>query len=163
MLLPGDHDENVLRNGGVLAAFVPDLLGEPVEGEGLRDGRLGFADDCRQLILRVGVVVHEPFEGLGLLHGIEVLAEEILHEGDLGIVCAVDEDGRDGGEARLARRGAAPLAGDGIDEARRRVLAADDGLDDPHLADRGGQLLEGHGVHVLAGLRWVGLKLGQRD
>ena len=66
-----------------------------------------------------------------------------------------------GGEARLARRGAAPLAGDDVDEARRRVLPADDGLDDPHLPDGGGQLLEGHGVHVLAGLRGVGLKLGQ--
>ena len=31
LLLPGDHDENVLRNGLVLAAFVPDLLGKPVE------------------------------------------------------------------------------------------------------------------------------------
>ena len=115
----------------------------------------------RQLLLLVGVVVHEPLEGLGLLDGVEVLAEEVLHEGDLGVVCAVDEDGRDGGEARLARRGAAPLAGHDVDEARRRVLPADDGLDDPHLRDRGGQLLEGRGVHVLAGLVRVGLNLGQ--
>jgi hypothetical protein len=108
------------------------------------------------------VVVHELLKGLGLLDGIEVLAEEILHQRDLGVVVAVDEDGGDGSEARLARRGAAPLAGDDVDQAGLRVLTADDGLDDPHLGDRGGQLFEGHGVHVLAGLHGVWLKLGQR-
>ena len=87
LLLPGDLDQDVLRDRGVLAAFVPDLLGEPVEREGLRDGGLGFADDGRQLLLLVGVVVHEPLEGLGLLHGVQVLAEEVLHQGDLGVVC----------------------------------------------------------------------------
>ena len=86
LLLPGDFDQDVLGDGGVLAAFVPDLLGEPVEGEGLRDGGLGFADDGRQLLLLVGVVVHEPLEGLGLLHGVQVLAEQVLHQGDLGVV-----------------------------------------------------------------------------
>jgi hypothetical protein len=55
----------------------------------------------------------------------------------------------------------APLAGDDVDEPGRRVLPADDGLDDPDLADGGRHLVEGHGVHVLAGSRRVGLKLGQ--
>lgn len=65
------------------------------------------------------------------------------------------------GEARLARRGAAPLAGNDVDEPRRRILPADDGLDDPDLADGGRHLVEGHGVHVLARLRRVELELGQ--
>lgn len=163
LLLPGDFDENISGNRGVLAAGVPDLLGELVEREGERDGGLGFADDFCQLILLVAVVVHELFQGLGLLHGIEVLAQQVLHQCDLGVVVAFDEDGRDGGEARLPRRSAAPLTSDNIDQAGLRILPADDRYDDPVLDHGGGQFFEGHGVHVFTGLRRIGLKLGQRD
>ncbi len=44
------------------------------------------------------------------------------------------------------------IACDGVDEPRRRVLPADDRLDDPDLADRGGQLLGGRGVNVPCGV-----------
>jgi hypothetical protein len=161
LLLRGDLDEDVLRNGGVLAAGIPNRLGKPVEREAERDRGLGFADELGQVVLLTGAEVQQPLEGLGLLDGGQVLAEQVLHQGDLGVVGAVDEDGRNGGEAGLARRGAATIAGHDVAEPGRPVLPADHGLDDPHLADGGRQLLEGRGVHVLAGLRRVGLELGQ--
>lgn len=78
----------------------PDRLGEFVAREGLRDGGIGFADDRRQLILHIGVIVHELFERLDLLDRIEILAQEVLHQGDLGVVAAFDEDAGNVREAR---------------------------------------------------------------
>jgi hypothetical protein len=66
LLLPGDLDEDVLRDGGVLA-------------------------------------------------------ELVLHQGDIGEVVSFDEDGRNIKKTHLPRRDAAPLAGDDIDQTRRPV------------------------------------------
>jgi hypothetical protein len=109
------------------------------------------------------MVVHEALQGLGLLDRVQILAEEVLDQRDLGVVVAFDEDGRNGGEARLARRGAAPLFGDDLHQAGFSVLPADDRFDDADLADGGGQFFEGQRVQVFPGLRRIGLELGQRD
>ena len=37
------------------------------------DGGLGFADDRHQLILLIGMGVHQPLEGISLFQGVEVL------------------------------------------------------------------------------------------
>jgi hypothetical protein len=62
-------DENVLRNAGILAAGIPDRLGEPVE----RDRGFGFADDLGQLVLLTAAGVHQLLKRLGLLDRIQIL------------------------------------------------------------------------------------------
>jgi hypothetical protein len=62
------------------------------------------ADNPGQLLLLVGVLIHEPFEGLGLFNRVQVLADEVLHQRDFGVVVVVDEDGWDGSKPRLPRR-----------------------------------------------------------
>ena len=64
------------------------------------------------------MIVHEALQGLGPLDRVQILAEEVLHQRDFGVVLTVDENGGDGDEAGPARRGTAPLSRRAANQAR---------------------------------------------
>ncbi len=97
----------------------------------------------------------ETTERLGELDRVEVLALHVLDEreleGDVGR--DVLHDDHHFTEARLLRCAPPSLAGDDLEAVLTgRGATYDDGLQDSVLADRGGELLEGLGVEVLARL-----------
>jgi hypothetical protein len=102
--LPGDL--------AVAPALVPDELGQFVEGEDVAYGCPCLADDNAQLLLGVLLFRREALEGFGFFDGRQVLAEEILDEGDLGVIAVGDEDGRNGREACIPCSGDAAFSGD---------------------------------------------------
>ena len=108
-------------------------------------------------LLGMAIFVDQPLIGLGLLDRVEILALDILEQGDferLGVV-EVADDHRDFVQPRLLRRAPAPLAGD--DLVAVAVRADDDRLDQPARRDRGGELVERGLVEMAA--RLVGMRL----
>ncbi len=84
LLLPGDLYEGRPGDLPVPPALVPDLLGKAVHQQDLVDRLAGLADDPGQLFLVVLLLLHEPLQGFGLFDGREVLAEQVLNQGDFG-------------------------------------------------------------------------------
>ena len=113
------------------------------------------------LLLGEAEVAGEALEGAGLLDRVEVLALEILNDGDLHRLLVGDlaDDGGDGGLAGALRGEPAALAGDELEASG--VLADGDGLDDSGDLDGIGELVEGDFVEVGAGL--VGIAVDQLD
>ncbi|OPZ23287.1 MAG: hypothetical protein BWZ01_03214 [Deltaproteobacteria bacterium ADurb.BinA179] len=134
----------------VAPALVPDRLRQAVEGEDLRDGGLGLADDLGEVLLLVAEILHDLVEGLGLLHGGQVLAEQVLDKGDLRGIALGEERG-DGLQARELGGLEAPLAGHEVEFAVA-ALPTEHGFEDAVLLDGGRKLFQGLGVHVLARL-----------
>ena len=122
LLLPGDLDQG-LAGGGVAPALVPDRLGEAVQGEDLGEGVSCLADHPGELFVRVTLLFEQAIKSLGLFDGGEVLAEEVLHKGDLGVV-ALNEGGGDGGQACLFRGldAASPAATIGLPASSTRKM-----------------------------------------
>jgi hypothetical protein len=145
LLLPGgDPDQGPLGDGGVLAALVPDRLGKPVDGEDLRDRGEGPVRDLGHVLQSVALALLEAVQGLGLLHGGEVRADRVFGQRDLLVVGIVGVDGRNRGQARLPGRGAAPLAGDGVEEAAL------------HPKDDGGAITFCRAIEAVSSARAVG-------
>src|SRR5882724_5334736 len=83
-----------------------------------------------------------------LIHGVQVLALDVLDDGDeerLAVRELADDRG-DRIQAGLARGQESTLAGDDLERAARR--SEQDRLEDPALPDRAGQLLDGLGIEL---------------
>jgi len=93
---------------------------------------------------------HETAQGLRLLDGRQVLALEVLHQGDLG-GGTFHVDARDGEKPGLLGRGETPLPRHEIDIARV-APAEEDGLEDADLFYGCGQFLQALGIQVFPGL-----------
>src|SRR3978361_1213562 len=99
-----------------------------------------FVDEPAKLFLGMGIIVDEALIGMRLFDRIEVLALDILNEGDFEsfLVAEFTHDRRDFVEARPLRRAPAPLAGDDLEAMA--VRADDDRLDDAARLDGRGEL-----------------------
>ena len=107
--------------------------------------------------------LNKPPVGVGLFYRIEVLALDVLDNGQLERLRGVDiaDLGGHGAEAGGLRGPPASLAGDDLERAARP--ADHDGLNDAVLAHRQDQLLEGVLPEVDAWLRGAGLDVGDGD
>src|SRR6185295_14955132 len=113
-------------------------------------------DEPAELFLGMRIILDEPPVGLRLLDRIEVLALDILDQGDLErlLVAELADDGGDLVQPRALRRAPAPLAGDDLEAVA--VRANDDRLDDAARLDGGGELDQGlllEDAARLAGMR----------
>ena len=98
----------------VVAHHVQDLLIEREQAQRVGHPAAALAQHDGELLLGRAVAVEQLLEGRGLLDGVEVLALDVLEQGDLeglGLLVGAD-DGRDLRDAGHARRAQAALAGD---------------------------------------------------
>ena len=118
-----------------------DLLREAQEAQGVGDRRAVLADPLGQLLLSPPELGEELLVGLRGLDRVEVLAQQVLNEGQLDAlrVGRVANDRRNPIEARLLGGAPAPLAGNEL--IRPGSSADDDRLDDAGRLDRRGQFV----------------------
>ena len=138
-----------------------DLGGELEQAQEVGDRGAVLAGALRHLLLGEAEFAGEALVGAGLLDGIEVLALEVLDDGDLHglLVGDLADDGGDGGFAGALGGEPAALSGD---ELEAFADGADgDGLDDAGDLDGFGELVEGGFVEVGAGL--VGIAVDELD
>src|SRR4051812_46013000 len=116
-----------------------------------------LVDELAKLLLGVGIIVDEPFIGLGLLDRVEVLALDILDQRDLErlLVAEFAHDGGDFVEPGALRRAPAPLAGDDLEAMT--VRTDDDRLDDAARLDGSGELDQAFLLEDAARLAWMRL------
>ena len=133
------------------------------QAEGVRDGRAGAPDAGREVLLGERELVHQLAIGAGRLHRVEVLALEVLDEGELELlpVGELPNDRRDALQAGHAGCANAPLAGDELVAVDR--LGDEDRLDHAVLADALGEAREGVVVHPQARLARVLADPRERD
>ena len=142
---------------------VAQLAREPKEAEGVGDGGPLASHPARHLLLGEAKLLLQTLEGLGLLQRGQLLALDVLHEGQLEepLVRHLPHDHGDGGEADLLRGPPAPLPRD--DLVALPHPADEDRLDHPALPEGGGQLAETGGVQGRAGLEGVRVEVVDRD
>ena len=115
-----------------------------------------FGDELAERFLGVAIIVEQAAIGLRLLDRVEILALDILEQGDferLG-VAEIADDRRNFVQARLLRRAPAALAGDDLEAMA--VRTHDDRLDHAARGDRlrqFGQRFLVEGSARLAGMR----------
>ena len=100
------------------------------------------------------MVLLETAQGLRLFHGVQVLAEQVFHQGDLLMVLSVDKNGGDGDEAGLTRCAATPVPCNNV------VLAVfhpkENGFQHAVLGDGGRQFIKRRRFNEFSGLVWFG-------
>ena len=134
------------------------------QAQGIGDGRAALAQAGGQGLLRQLEGLAQLLQGLGLFHGIEVFALQVLDKGgghDFGIAHLAHMHGHPP-EARLT--GGPPAAFTGHDLVVAGPVgqgAHQQGLDDALFADGGRQFGQGFGVEGLAGLAGIGMQMGQ--
>ena len=139
-----------VRRPSATAAWTPGR--EVEQAERVRDGRSGAADARRDVVLAEPELVDQLAVGLGRLERVEVLALEVLDEGELELLAIGElaDDRRDAVEAGRLRGAQPPLAGDELVAVDR--LGDEDRLEDAVLGDARGQRREALGVEPLARL-----------
>ena len=138
-----------------------DLGGELEQAQEVGDRGAVLAGALRHLLLGEAEFAGEALVGAGLLDGIEILALEVLDDGDLHglLVGDLADDGGDGGFAGALGGEPAALSGD---ELEASADGADgDGLDDAGDLDGFGEFVEGGFVEVGSGL--VGIAVDELD
>ena len=138
-----------------------NLVGELEQAEEVGDRGAVLAGALGHLLLGEAEIAGEALVGAGLLDRVEVLALEVLDDGDLHRLLVGDlaDDGGDGGFAGALGGEPAALAGDELEASG--VLADGDGLDDAGDLDGVGEFVEGDFVEVGAGL--VGIAVDELD
>ncbi len=138
-----------------------DLGGELEQAQEVGDRGAVLAGALGHLLLGEAEVAGEALVGAGLLDRVEVLALEVLDDGDLHRLLVGDlaDDGGDGGFAGALGGEPAALSGDELEASG--VLADGDGLDDSGDLDGVGEFVEGGFVEVGAGL--VGIAVDELD
>ena len=172
-----DDPEQARLRGGIGAADGAGVaLGDPALADGLldgrveveeaqrvRDGRAGLADALGHLFLGEAELVDQLAVGMGLLDRIEVLALDVLDEGELELVARRElaHDRRHPLEPGQLRCPDAALAGDELVAVER--LGDEDRLDDAVVADARREALELRDVEALARLVRVPADARDRD
>ena len=119
-----------------LAGHRPNAVRDVVDQQRLRDGRARFSDHLRNAFVCVSELLLQQHQPFGLFERRQVLALDVLDQGDLQRLLVVDVqlDRRDLVEAGQHRRAVAALAGDDL-----IVIgpggADENGLQDAFLAD----------------------------
>ncbi len=128
------------------------LGGELEKAQEIGDRGAVFAGALRHLLLGEAEFAGEALVGAGLLDRIEILALEVLDDGDLHRLLVGDlaDDGRDGGFSGALRGEPAALAGDEL--VASGMLADGDGLNDAGDLDGVGEFVEGDIVEMGSGL-----------
>ena len=140
-----------------------DRVRKGEQAQGVRDGRTALAEAARDVFLGEVVLFDELREAGGFFDRVEILALQVLDDGDFErvAVVALADDRRNG---RALQRGAGAPATLARDEFVSRIAPADD---DRHqhaiLGDRGLEFVEGGFVEGLARLEWVGGDRGDRN
>ena len=135
---PGVAGAELARPHQVLHA-----LGQLQQAQRVGEMAAALADDLGEVLLRVAVAVHQELVPLPFLDRVQVLALDVLDDGDLDrfLVGQRADDHRHVMQIGELRRAPAALAGDDlIGVARRRP--DHERLHQPALADRGRKLLE---------------------
>ena len=117
-----------------------DRLGKLQEAQTVGDRAAVAADPLRQLLLRPLELRQQLLVGLGLVHRVQVLAEQVLDQGELQALTVgrLPKEGRDPFEPGELRGPPPSLAGD---ELIALALATDDDrLNQPGGPYRGGKL-----------------------
>src|SRR5947207_3396417 len=122
-----------------------------------------FAEPPRELFLRPAELREQLLIGLGLLHRIQILAEEVFHEGDLEAlrIGRIPHDSRNTRQTGLARGPPAPFTGNQLITVS--VAAHDDWLNHAGGLDRCRELVARLGIHELSWLVRVDVNLVDRD
>src|SRR5579885_697790 len=118
-----------------------------------------LADGLGEALLRVAELLHEPAVALGFLERAQILALDVLDEGDFERFAVLEfaDDDRDFVELCHLRRAPAPLAGDDLVGVRRlRMAPHEKRLQHALLADRLGERLQRLLVEALARLEAAG-------
>ena len=133
------------------------------QSEGVGHGRAGSTDPRRDLVLAQPEVVDQLAIGVGGLERIEILALEVLDEGELELIAIgeLPHDGRDPLETGRLGGAKAALAGDELVAIDR--FGDEDRLEDAVLRDARGQRRQSLGIEALPGLMRVGLDPRGRD
>ena len=140
-----------------------DPRGEVEQAERVRDRRAGTPDTGREAILGEPEFVDELAIGIGGLDRVEILALEVLDEGELELI-AIGElahESRDAIEAGGLRRPKPPLTGDELVAVDR--LGHEDRLEHAVLRDARRERREAVRIEPLARLMRVGLDPRGRD
>ena len=114
--------------------------------EQVRDVAAALPQGLRERLLGMAEALHQLLVAARLLHRVQVGALDVLDDGDLQDLGVVEVAHDRGNLVQLrALRGPPPtLAGDDLVAVRvTRALPEDQGLDDPFLADRCGELVQG--------------------
>ena len=151
------------RNLAILERFLHGF-GEAEEAQGVGDGRALLAHAQGHGLLGEAALVDQPLETQGSLDGVEVLALDVFHDGQLehGHVVGLADVGRDLGQAGHAGGAVAPFAADDL-VAGRSGLPQRERLDDAQGADRVGEFGQRFGIEAFARLVGVGDDLVERD
>ena len=160
-----NHLQKLALGGDVgRPTFRFDGFGQVEECERLVDRHARLADDSGELLLGVSMGLAEPGQSLGFFDSPEVLALQVLDEGELLLV-AVGDDGLEVGHPRLLSGAEAAFSGD--EEVSPGILRGFDehGLKKPMGFDGLREFLELGQVEVLPRLVRIGLDVlhGQVD
>ena len=122
-----------------------------------------LVDELAQFLLGVAIILDEAAIGLRFLDRVQILALDILDQGDFErlLVAELADDGGDFVQPRLLRRAPAPLAGDDLEAMA--VRTDDDRLDDASRLDRLGELGQRFLVEDAARLARMWLDARDRD
>jgi hypothetical protein len=136
-----------------------NITGEPEQAEHIGDRGPVFARTLRYLFMTELVFTCQAVEGLGDLNGIQILALDVLNEGDFheAVVGIVLNDYRNLGKA--GKFGGAPAALSGDQLVARTGGADDQRLDDAVFADGLGEFLEAVGLEDGARLQRIGVDI----
>ena len=159
----GEEGAHVALGEAGAAALLEQSAGQTEEAELVGDAALALAEAGGELGLREVICEAKRLQRKGFLEEVEVGALKVFQQGEEGgaAILGVDEEAGDGGEA----------CGDGGAQAafaRDEVVAAvflpeSEGLEDADFPDGGGELGEGGGVEVAAGLVGRGVDEGGGD
>ncbi len=120
-----------------------DLEGEREQSDRVGDVGPGDADPVGELLLLESELIQELAEGFAELDRVEVLAVDVLDEGfseQVGVIGIPQDDGH-GDQPRQLGGAEPPLPRDDLVALSR--ASHDDRLEDPDLADRSCQLVQG--------------------
>ena len=138
---------------------ITDRLGEFFGAEELKETAAADADDLGDGFPgSVAELRFQGAEGGGAINGVEVVADDVLHEllDETAILGDIADDGRDDSQTSRARGAEAALAVEHDVDVEVGVIADGDRLQDALAADTGGKLFQALGIEGSAGLIGVG-------
>lgn len=157
VILPGDLEQDGLRDILALNALRLDGVGEPIQLQYVRDRRARLADSIRELFLGPSVCFHHPCIRRGLVKWMKVLSLYVLDQSNF-IRSALRYDSEDLVAAQQLVRPKPSLPSNQRVPVRPDVRALDgDRLYQPVAFNRRCELAEGALLNLLS--RLIGIRL----